>query len=116
MVRKSFRRDLFGHAESKYGTLPEYLWARFPDYAVLRRADNRKWYGAVLDVPRDKLGLSGDDRVDVLNVKIADDGLRLILLQQNGYLPGYHMSKGPVGFPSSWTARCLLTRLSSVWR
>ncbi len=92
-MTSSFRNKLLDYASSSYGTQPEYPWARFPGYAVLRHADNRKWYGLIADVPRSKLGLDGDERVDILNVKIADEGLHRLLLQQEGYLPGYHMNK-----------------------
>lgn len=74
----------------KYGARPEYLWARWPNYAILRRADNKKWYGAILDVPRERLGLAGTDVVDVLNVK-CDAGLYAFINGENGILRGYHM-------------------------
>ncbi|MBQ2618079.1 MAG: MmcQ protein, partial [Oscillospiraceae bacterium] len=61
------RNQIFAYAEETYGTQPEYLWPRFPDCAVLRRGDNRKWYGIVMDVSREKLGLPGLGRVDILN-------------------------------------------------
>ena len=47
-----------------------------------------------MDVPREKLGLEGTDRVDVLNVKMGDSMLADILTQQTGYFRGYHISRG----------------------
>ncbi len=38
-------------AEERYGTQPEYLWARTPAYAALRHP-NKKRYAAVPDVPK----------------------------------------------------------------
>ena len=73
-----------------YKTQPEYLWARDPNYAVLRRSDNRKWYGIIMDVPRVRLGLAGDGVVDILNVKCAP-GLYSLLDKRDGILRGYHM-------------------------
>lgn len=43
-------------------------------------------------VGRDKLGLSGDGTVDVLNVK-CDPMLAGSLRQQDGFHPAYHMNK-----------------------
>lgn len=71
---KSYRDEILKYVNKKYGTAPEFLWARYPNYAVLRRADNKKWYGIILDVPRKRLGLDGDDIIDILNVK-CDAGL-----------------------------------------
>ncbi len=86
----SYRDEILRYAMDKYGTRPEYLWARWPNYAILRRADNKKWYGAILDVPRERLGLAGTDVVDVLNVK-CDPGLYAFINGENGILRGYHM-------------------------
>ena len=69
---------------------PEHPW--HDRNAVLRRKDNDKWYGVVLEVAGDKLGLSGDGIVDVLNVK-SDPMLIGSLRGQDGYFPAYHMNK-----------------------
>lgn len=47
-----------------------------------------------MDVPREKLGLQGNDRVDVINVKMGDPFLVDILTQQDGYFRCYHISRG----------------------
>ena len=90
----SLREQIFGYVFSKYGTLPEYLWIRFPDYAVFRHTDNRKWYGIIMNIARNKLGLDGKEQVDVLNVKLDDPFLIDMLVQQRGYCRGYHISRG----------------------
>ena len=48
----------------------------------------------MMDVPRSKLGLSGNDVVDVLNLKLADFLTRDFLIQRDGFFPGYHISRG----------------------
>ena len=48
---KTLREDVLRYAKGKYRTEPEYLWRRFPHYAVLRHEDNRKWYGLIMDIP-----------------------------------------------------------------
>lgn len=90
----SIRDDVIKYIKKKYKASPEYLWKRYPDYAVFRHDDNRKWFCIIMDVDADKLGLPGTDRVDIIDVKIDDLMLRDILLQQQGYLPAYHMNKG----------------------
>ena len=51
------RQELFIWVRQQYGTEPEYPWHDWN--AVLRHNDNNKWYGVVLEVSADKLGLPG---------------------------------------------------------
>ena len=94
LQNKSLRSSVFEYVKDKYKTEPEYLWMRFPNYAVFRHEDDRKWYGLIMDVPKSNIGLQGDERADILNVKLEDVLLRDLLIQQEGYLPGYHISRG----------------------
>ena len=84
------RQELFTWVRQQYGTEPEYPW--HDRNAVLRHNDNNKWYGVVLEVSTDKLGLPEADIVDVLNVK-SDPLLIGSLRGQDGYFPAYHMNK-----------------------
>ena len=59
---------------------------------MLRHNDNNKWYGVVLEVSADKLGLTEAGIIDVLNVK-SDPLLICSLRGQDGYYPAYHMNK-----------------------
>ncbi len=90
----SFREQVFEYVRKKYKSPVEALWARFPDYAVFRHEDNGKWYGLVMDVPRNRLGLPGEERVDILNVKLPDPLFRDLMIQKEGYFRGYHISRG----------------------
>lgn len=89
---KSLRGDVLRYAAKQYGTQPESLWLSLPGYAVLRHEDNRKWYGLFMDVPRKKLGLSGEGSMDVLEVK-CDPILAGSLRMEPGVLPAYHMHR-----------------------
>ena len=86
------REEILKYAFTQYGTEPEYLWKTSPLYAVLRHVENRKWYGVLMNVPRERLGLPGKADVDILNVK-CDPVLGGSLRLQAGFLPGYHMKK-----------------------
>lgn len=46
-----------------------------------------------MDVPKNKIGLEGEERIDVLNIK-CDPVMIGSLLMNDGYLPAYHMHKG----------------------
>ena len=58
---------------------------------MLRRKD-KSWYAAVLQVPREKLGQNGTDKVEILNLK-CDPLLIGSLKKQEGVYPAYHMNK-----------------------
>ena len=86
------KEDIVQYAKNTYGTEPERLWAKFPDYAVLRRADSGKWYAVLMDIPRDRLGLSGMGNASIMNVK-CDPAMVGSLRGKAGYFPAYHMNK-----------------------
>lgn len=90
----TIREQLFDYVKKKYKADPEYLWRRFPSYAIFRHADNAKWFGLVMNIKRSNLGIVGDDIVDVLNVKLPDPLLADMLIQQPGCFRGYHISRG----------------------
>lgn len=77
---------------AKFDEQPEFLWKQFPNNAILRRADNRKWYALLVKVAADKLGLDGSDPVDVLVVR-ADPTAIPAQLKAGQALPAYHMNK-----------------------
>lgn len=86
------RSEIFRFSEKAFSTKPDYPFEKFPHYAVLRHADNDKWFGLVMNVPRHKLGLRGEDGVDVLDVK-CHPGKVDALRNRRGFLPAYHMNK-----------------------
>lgn len=93
-IGSSLRSEVLAYAKKKYGTKAEHLWDRFPDYAVLRHEDNRKWYGIVMDISYSKIDRTKSGYVDILNVKLDDVLLTDMLTRQAGYYRGYHISKG----------------------
>lgn len=90
---KSLRQSVYKFVENKFGVQPENLWLKFPQYAVFRNPDNNKWFGIIMNVPKNRLGLEGADEVDILNVK-CDPQLINFLLNEPGFLPAYHLHKG----------------------
>ena len=63
-----------------------------PTFPFMRHPDTRKWFAIIMDVPKDKLGLTGQQRVDVINVKLSDP-------LKNEY--GIYVVRGPRGVPYS---------------
>lgn len=85
------RDEILDWVKKEYGTIPEYQWVKFPNYAVLRNKDD-KWYGIIMDVPKKKFGIDSDDIVDVIDVK-ADQLLIDMLVETPGFYRAYHMNK-----------------------
>ena len=92
VFRESLTRQLIYHAREKYGDEPEYLWAQFPDTAILRRKANAKWYALFMTVERKKLGMEGAGKVEVLDVRVDPTELPL-LVDKKRIFPGWHMNK-----------------------
>ena len=93
-MKKQLRKDIYRYITEKYGAEPEYLWARYPGYAVFRHSDNNKWFAIIMNVSRDKLGLPGDEKEDIINVKLGDPLLADLLIGEKGIFRGYHISRG----------------------
>ena len=92
MAEQSQRERITQYAQDIFGTEAEYLWADTPDAAVFRHPASWKWYAIIMAVSRSRLGLLGEETVDVLNIKcgpILSGSLRM----QPGFLPAYHMNK-----------------------
>lgn len=85
------KEELFKWVKETYDIEADYPWID-DDSAVLRHKDNRKWFGLVMNITADKLGLKSKKRVNVLNVK-CDPLLIYALHQKNGFFPAYHMNK-----------------------
>ena len=90
----TFKDEVFDYIKNQYGAEPEYLWMRFPDYAVFRHKSNRKWFAFTGSLSIRKLGVDEDRTVDILNLKMNDEMTVDFLKSQAGIFPGYHMSRG----------------------
>lgn len=86
-------KKIIEYIADQYGAEPEYPWEKYPDYAVFRHTDNKKWFALIMTVTRDKLGVEGEGTVDVINLKINDSILHDELVHENGISLGYHMNK-----------------------
>ena len=86
------REKLETYISDHYATQPDYPWADMPRSAVFRHAGNRKWFALLMEVPRDKLGLAGTEKLDIVNFK-CDPILISSLRGEAGIFPAYHMNK-----------------------
>ena len=86
------RDMIFKFAAENFGARPEYLWEKYPDYAVFRRSDNNKWFAVIMNITKDKLGLDSKDEIDIIDLKC--DPLMIGSARiSDGVFPAYHMNK-----------------------
>lgn len=93
-------KAVIAYVRDTYGDELEYLWQKFPDNAVVRRKDNKKWYAAILTVSRRKLGFDSDEMVEILDLRINPEEMKSTV-DNIRYFPGYHMNK------KHWITVCL---------
>lgn len=90
----SLRELVYKYIKNKYNCKPEYLWKKFPDYAVFRNKYNHKWFSIVMNVKKSVLCFDSDktEYLDIINIK-CDPLLKDLLIEEEGYFPAYHMNK-----------------------
>jgi len=93
-------QQLIHHLATHYAVEPEFLWPKFPNNAIARRADNHKWFLVIMTVERHKLGLSGQGLIEVIDMKMAPTEKETLIDNQR-YLSGYHINK------NNWFTLCL---------
>ena len=89
----SMRDAIDSYINEQYGVEAEFPWERDDRSAVYRHIDNKKWFALIMDVGRDRLGLSEKGVVSVINLKTGDINLHEMLIAENGIYPAYHMNK-----------------------
>lgn len=72
----------------KYGDELEYLWEKFPSYAVVRNKKNKKWYALIAKIEKNKLIGESKELVWVLNLRCDR-----VIVDNVNIFPGYHMNK-----------------------
>ena len=86
------REAMLRYALESYGTEPDCPFAGDTDSLVLRHESSGRWFALLMRVKKSALGLGGEERIDVMNVKI-DPALAVSLRGRPGILPAYHMNR-----------------------
>ena len=86
------KQEFLEYCLNTYGTSPDYPFDDWMESAVLRHADNKKWYAIALRVSRRKFGFDNDEVIDVINLKLP---LEIFgsFGAADGVYPAYHMNK-----------------------
>jgi predicted DNA-binding protein (MmcQ/YjbR family) len=86
------KQQFLSYCLDTYGTSPDYPFDEDFETAVLRHADNRKWYSIVMRVSRSKFGMDSDEVIDVVNLKLPTEMFGSFGAA-DGVYPAYHMNK-----------------------
>lgn len=92
-VFRSFQaKNVIDYCYKKYGDCLEFLWEKVDDNAIIRRKDTRKWYAVFMLIAKNKLGLEGEEIIEVLNLKLGKEKVSN-LIDNKKYFKAYHMNK-----------------------
>ena len=86
------KQQFLEYCLNTYNTPPDYPFDDLFEIAVLRHADNRKWYAIVMRVSRRKFGFDSDEVIDVVNLKLPTEMFGSFGAA-DGVYPAYHMNK-----------------------
>lgn len=70
IFKNHITKEIIEYVEKKYNDKPEFLWNSPPDYAIFRRKDTKKWYAFIGAVKKEKLGLIGNEKSEIINLRI----------------------------------------------
>lgn len=76
----------------KYGIEGEMPWKDDDESVVFRSLKNKKWIGIMLSVPSSKLGLPGEKKVDIVNIKHSESHVPFVI-DHRFIFPAWHMNK-----------------------
>ena len=86
------KRSFLEYCLNTFGTSPDYPFDEDFETAVLRHADNKKWYAIAMRVSRRKFGFDSDEVIDVVNLKLPTEMFGSFGAA-DGVYPAYHMNK-----------------------
>ncbi|TXJ20764.1 hypothetical protein EPJ79_06395 [Brachyspira aalborgi] len=85
-------KQIIKYVKEKYNDELEFLWIKFPKYAIFRHKENKKWYALLVALEENKLGIVGDKIVDIIVLKNKRENI-INLIDNEKYFAGYHMNK-----------------------
>ena len=86
------KQEFLEYCLNTYGTSPDYPFDEDFETAVLRYADNRKWYAIAMRISRRKFGFDSDEVIDIVNLKLPTEMFGSFGAT-DGVYPAYHMNK-----------------------
>ena len=86
------RDEVFDYILKQYGVKPDYPFKKDGQSAVFRHKENKKWFSICMTVQKNRLGLSADGNIDIMNLK-CEPAILGSFLKETGVFKAYHMNK-----------------------
>ena len=83
-------KDVIDYIGEKYGDKPEFLWD--DENGIIRNSQNDKWFIIFMKVFPEKLGLKGNEKVEIIDIRYQKDETDKVI-DGKSIFPGYHMNK-----------------------
>ena len=85
-------QEIICYIKEKYGDDLEFLWEKSPTSSIWRNKDNKKWYGILMVIKKDKLKFNSNENVEIIDLRYQKDEIESIIDNKKIY-PGFHMNK-----------------------
>ena len=85
-------KEIIKYVKEKYNDDLEFLWEKFDNNAIWRNKQNNKWYGALLVVSEEKLGINSDKIIEIIDLRYQKEKINEFVNSKTIF-PGYHMNK-----------------------
>ncbi|MBR4462555.1 MAG: MmcQ/YjbR family DNA-binding protein [Erysipelotrichaceae bacterium] len=82
-------RRTAAYIKKEYETKPEFIFKKYPDYAVFR--NNGKWFAVIMNIAGKKIGTDAEE-VEIIDVR-SDPYITASLKNEKGFHEAYHMNK-----------------------
>ena len=89
MLRKEFEE----YVRHTYGVEADYPFEDDLVSGVFRHPDSGRWFALAMNIPRRKLGIDREGRVDVVNLKCPPEIIESLIGTEEGVYRAYHMNK-----------------------
>ena len=89
MDRLEFEKLVF----DTYDIKADYPFDEDFETGIFRHPSSRKWFAIAMKIPKCRIGLSGDDIIDVVNLKCAPEVVESLAEVEPGIFRAYHMNK-----------------------
>lgn len=89
MTRREFEELVLG----SYGVRADYPFEEDFETGVFRHEGSGRWFAIAMNIPRARLGLSGEGKIHVANFKCAPEVIESIAGVEPGIFRAYHMNK-----------------------
>ncbi len=92
VFKNKYTELVIKYIKDKYHDDLEFLWEKYDHNAIIRNKKNNKWYAVFLTINANKLGLSNNESIEILDLMYQKDSITKIIDYEKIF-PGYRMNK-----------------------